>query len=94
MHRYIEAIGFKVLNPVAATLTGRGLPDFNGRVGRESGRTEQKREGDSQQPYFHRKAPSFGYAELSLLRRPQAGSSKEDVFDERSDCENDEDQDD
>src|SRR6476620_8766180 len=46
IHLYIEAIGLKVLNPVAAALTRRGLPDFNGRVGRESGRTEQKGEGE------------------------------------------------
>jgi hypothetical protein len=37
MYAYIEAIGFKMLNLVAAALTGRRLPNFNGRVGRETG---------------------------------------------------------
>ena len=40
MYAYIEAIGFEVLDPVTTALTGRGLPNFNGRVGHESGRTE------------------------------------------------------
>ena len=49
MYAYIEAVGGEVLDPVTTALTGRGLSNFNGRLGRESGRTEQKGEGESEQ---------------------------------------------
>src|SRR6476659_8124745 len=58
MYAYIEAIGFEVLDPVTTALTGRGFPNINSWVGRESGRTGQKGEGESEQSYLHHKAPS------------------------------------
>jgi hypothetical protein len=65
MHLYIEAIGFLTQLPQHSPVAE--LPNFNGRVGRESGRTEQKGERESNQSYLHHKVPSC--VEGSLLQK-------------------------